>query len=263
MLRLYLTLLAMAAGTEPAGAEASAPGGLAPKDSATASWPSPQTGAPGWPSSTAPKAAARPARQTGSDRRLGKRAGKRRGRMIGWPVPEKDLLSNKPAPPSGNLHIRSLGYKTEAKVNIYNTDGSYNVEALAEISHVFKCRRSGLEHDIDTRLLTILSHIYDRFGGKRLDLLSGYRFQRRTTSHHFHGTAADIRIPGVDARRIRTFVHSLDTGGIGVGWYPRVGFIHVDVRPTPSYRWIDYSRSNPDARDRQPPPGFKRKQPES
>ncbi|HEX7508113.1 MAG TPA: DUF882 domain-containing protein, partial [Polyangia bacterium] len=104
---------------------------------------------------------------------------------------------------------------------------------------------------------------YDHFGGKRLELLSGYRFQRRTTSNHFHGAAADIRIAGVDPRRIRSYVESLDAGGMGVGWYPKVGFVHVDVRQPPSYRWIDYSRSNPDARDRQLPRGFRRKTPQS
>ncbi len=183
--------------------------------------------------------------------------------MIGWPVPEKELLTETPAQPSGHLRIYSLNYKEEADVNIYNEDGSFSVKALAEISHVFKCRRSGLEHDIDTRLITILSHVYDHFGGKRIELLSGYRFQRRTTSNHFRGAAADIRIPGIDPRKVRSYVETLDAGGMGVGWYPKVGFVHVDVRQPPSYRWIDYSRSNPDARDRLPPRGFKRKNPES
>jgi uncharacterized protein YcbK (DUF882 family) len=217
----------------------------------------------------APKLAtsAASARKALDHSRSGKCASKRRGnhagRMNGWPVPEKALLAERPAPPSGNLHIISLNYKDEAKVNIFNEDGSFNVQALAEINHIFKCRRSGLEHDIDTRLVTILSHVYDHFGGKRLELLSGYRFQRRTTSNHFHGSAADIRIPGIDPRKIRSYVETLDAGGMGVGWYPKVGFVHVDVRLPPSYRWIDYSRSNPDARDRQLPRGFKRKDPES
>jgi uncharacterized protein YcbK (DUF882 family) len=192
-----------------------------------------------------------------------KHHGKRSSKMLGWPVPEKELLPEPPAPPSGNLQIYSLNYKDEVKVNIYNEDGSFNVQALAEINHIFKCRRSGLEHEIDTRLVTILSHVYDHFGGKRLELLSGYRFQRRTTSNHFHGAAADIRIAGIDPRKIRVYVETLDAGGMGVGWYPKVGFVHVDVRQPPSYRWIDYSRSNPDARDRMLPRGFKRKDPES
>ena len=34
---------------------------------------------------------------------------------------------------------------------------------------------------------------------------------------------------------------SLDTGGMGLGIYPRAGFVHVDMRPEASYRWVDYS----------------------
>jgi uncharacterized protein YcbK (DUF882 family) len=242
MLRLLLMLLAMTVGAHAAGATESAPGSSASADRS--------------------KAAKAASGKKGS-KRVAKRRGKRRGKMIGWPVSEKALRAE-PAPrPSGKLRIYSINYKEEADVNIYNADGSFDVDALAEINHVFRCRRSGLEHDIDTRLVTILSHLYDHFDGKRIELLSGYRFQRRTTSNHFHGTAADIRIRGVDARKIRSFAESLDAGGMGVGWYPRVGFVHIDVRPLPSYRWIDYSRSNPDDRGRQPPRGFKRKAPES
>ncbi len=242
MLRLPLMLLAMTVGAQAAGAT---------------------EGAPGSSTSTSGTKSVKAASGEKGERRLVKHRGKRRGKMVGWPVSEKALRAE-PAPrPSGKLRIYSINYKDEVEVDIYNSDGSFDVNALAEINHVFKCRRSGLEHDIDTRLITILSQIYDHFGEKRLELLSGYRFQRRTTSNHFHGTAADIRIPGVDPRKLRSFAESLDAGGMGVGWYPRVGFVHIDVRPLPSYRWIDYSRSNPDARDRQLPRGFKRKAPES
>jgi uncharacterized protein YcbK (DUF882 family) len=242
MLRLPLMLLAMTVGAQAAGASESAPGSS---------------------SSTETSKSAKGSSGAKGERRLAKRRGKRIGKMIGWPVSEKALLAEPPPRPSGKLRIYSVNYKDEADVNIYNPDGSFDVHALAEINHIFKCRRSGLEHDIDTRLITILSHVYDHFGGKRIELLSGYRFQRRTTSNHFHGAAADIRIPGIDPRKIRSFAESLDAGGMGVGWYPRVQFVHIDVRPLPSYRWIDYSRSNPDARDRQLPRGFKRKDPES
>ena len=242
MLRLLLMLLAITGSAQAAGADEGAPGRAASTDSGEA---------------------AKPSSGAKSEKRLAMHRGKHKGRMLGWPVPEKALLAAPAPQPSGDLRIYSINYKDEADVNIFNADGSFDVKALAEINHIFKCRRSGLEHDIDTRLVTILSHIYDHFGGKRIELLSGYRFQRRTTSNHFHGTAADIRIPGVNPRKIRSYAESLDAGGMGVGWYPRVGFVHVDVRPPPSYRWIDYSRSNPDDRGRQLPRGFKRSDPES
>ncbi len=231
-------LLSVIVGAQPAGADEGTPGRLTPGGSFDHAVPCGRLKPP-------------------------KHGTKRIGKMVGWPVPERELLGEAPPRPSGNIHIHSLSYKDEARVNVYNPDGSYNVQALAEINHIFKCRRSGLEHDIDTRLVTVLSHVYDHFGGRRIELLSGYRFQRRTTSNHFHGAAADIRIPGVDPLKIRAFVSTLDAGGMGVGWYPRVGFVHVDVREPPSYRWIDRSRSNPDARDRQLPRGFKRRSPQT
>lgn len=251
MLRLTLTLLTVLVGAQAAGAETSAPG-----------WPSAKGSADSASSGRRSRVAS-PTKTAASTRKLARHVGKHKGSMTGWPVPDSQLLPEPPARPSGDIHIYSLSYKEEAKVNIYNSDGSFNIQALAEINHIFKCRRSGLEHDIDTRLVTILSHIYDHFGGRRIELLSGYRFQRRTTSNHFHGAAADIRIPGIDPSQIRAYAESLDAGGMGVGWYPRVGFVHVDVRQPPSYRWIDYSKSNPDARDRMLPRGFKRKDPES
>ena len=228
MLRLPLTLLAILAGAQTAGAE---PG--APTVAASVSMKAPRKASDG----------------AKSDKRVAKRRGKRVGKMIGWPVSEKALLAEAPPRPAGKLRIYSVNYKDEVDVQIYNPDGSFNVDALAEVKRVFKCRRTGMERDIDTRLVAILSHIYEHFGEKRIELLSGYRYQRRKTSNHYHGTAADLRIRGVDPRKIRTYAESLDSGGMGVGWYPRVDFVHVDVRPLPSYRWIDYSRSNPDARD--------------
>jgi uncharacterized protein YcbK (DUF882 family) len=240
MLRLSLMLLTLAVTAETAGAE---------------------EGAPGARVRTTDTARASPSTRLDRGRQARCRR-KRQPKIIGRVVPEARLRAEEPPKPSGNLRIYSLNYQEEVTVNIYNPDGSYNVQALAEISHIFKCRRTGLEHDIDTRLLTILSHVYDHFG-RRLELLSGYRFQRRTTSHHFHGAAADFRVSGVPANKVRDFVESLDAGGLGIGWYPKVNFVHVDIRPEPSYRWIDYSRSNPDARDKQPPRGFRRKNPES
>jgi len=187
----------------------------------------------------------------------------RRHGVLGWAIPDVELRSDPLPQPSGDIRIYSLNYKEELKTNIYNPDGSYSVEAAKEIAHVFRCKRTGEEHEIDPRLLTILSHVNDAFDGRPLELLSGYRFQRKTTSNHFHGTAADIRIAGVRPRDLRTFVQTLDAGGMGIGFYPRVGFVHVDVRPAPSFRWIDNARSNPDSGDKQPPRNWRRRKLES
>jgi uncharacterized protein YcbK (DUF882 family) len=180
-------------------------------------------------------------------------------KLLGAVVPDELLRPTPPPHPSGNLHLFVLATRESLKVNIYNEDGSYNIEALHGVSHLLRCKRTGAEKEIEPRLMTILSTIYDHFGEKRLEIVSGFRNQVRTTSYHFKASASDIRIAGIKPIKIRDYADSLDAGGMGVGLYPRSEFVHVDVRPLPSYRWIDYARSDPDAPDKRPPRGWKRK----
>jgi uncharacterized protein YcbK (DUF882 family) len=174
-------------------------------------------------------------------------------------VPEESLRQEPLARPSGRLHLVFPGVKDEVEVNIYNSDGSYNLDALEQASHVLRCRRTEDVKPIDPQLLMLLSHVEDHFGGKPLEVVSGYRNQRKKTSNHYKGTATDFRIAGVAPKKIREFAETLDGGGIGIGFYPRGGFVHLDVRPPPSYRWIDYSAPNSNAAEKRPPRGWKRK----
>jgi uncharacterized protein YcbK (DUF882 family) len=145
--------------------------------------------------------------------------------------------------PSGELKVYAVNFREQIKVDIYNSDGSFNQAALRELDRVFRCKRTGDAKQVDPRLYELLGMIYDHFGGRRLELVSGYRNQRRTTSFHYHATAADIRVDGVAPSAVHAFVATLDSGGMGIGMYPRAGFVHVDVRPPPSYRWVDNSRA--------------------
>jgi uncharacterized protein YcbK (DUF882 family) len=190
---------------------------------------------------------------------------KHAGRFVGHVVPE-DRLRTDPLPrPSGNLAMVSLNNPNEdpVKVNIYNTDGSYNVDALEKLNHILRCRRTDTETDMDPQLLTMLSHIYDHFGSKPLEIVSGYRNQRKQTSNHFKGRASDIRIAGVSPRKIEAFAETLDRGGMGIGIYPRSKFVHIDVRAPPSFRWTDWSPPGSNASEKRPPRGWKRKKLES
>lgn len=183
---------------------------------------------------------------------------RRHATASGHVVPEA-ALRDAPLPrPSGNLHLVFPGVKDEVEVNIYNADGSYNIDSLEQASHVLRCRRTDTEKPIDPQLLMLLSHVYDHFGGKPLEIVSGYRNQRKQTSNHFKGTASDIRIAGVPPKKIREFAESLDGGGMGIGIYPKGGFVHIDVRPPPSYRWIDYSPPGSNDAEKRPPRGWKR-----
>jgi uncharacterized protein YcbK (DUF882 family) len=142
--------------------------------------------------------------------------------------------------PSGKIELYAVNFGETLSVNLYNQDGSFNEDAVDQLNHFWRCKRTGTEKAIDPRLYEMLSRVYDHFG-KRIELVSGFRNQKRTSSFHFHGSASDIRIPGVNDKVLHKYVESLDTGGMGIGIYPRGGFIHVDIRPEPSFRWVDYS----------------------
>jgi uncharacterized protein YcbK (DUF882 family) len=187
------------------------------------------------------------------------------GRFIGHVVPENQLRSEPLPRPSGNLAMVSINNPNDdpVKVNIYNEDGSYSLDALDQLNHILRCRRTDVEKPMDPQLLTMLSHIYDHFGGKPLEIVSGFRNQRKQSSNHFKGRATDIRIAGISPKKIQAFAQTLDRGGMGIGIYPRSQFVHIDVRSPPSYRWIDYSPPNSNAAEKRPPRGWKRKKLES
>lgn len=161
--------------------------------------------------------------------------------VSGYQVPDGKLRSEPPPKPSGHLHLYAVNFKEELEVDLYDQDGQLNPESLQKLYHLWRCKRTGTEKPIDNHLFEILSMIQDHFDGKTIELVSGFRNQQHTTSFHFHGSASDIHIPGVSDKALRDYADSLDTGGMGVGIYPKAGFVHVDVRPEQSYRWTDYS----------------------
>jgi uncharacterized protein YcbK (DUF882 family) len=191
--------------------------------------------------------ARRPARYAGKARTVctGKGAKRKcrrvRGRFVGHGVAQSALRVAPLPRPSGDIHVYAQAMNEEVRVNIYNPDGSFNQDALARLDHAFRCRRTREEHAVDPRLYEVLSIIYDNYGGRRIELMSGFRFQRNEGSRHFHGSAMDIRVPGVSFKTLYAFAESLDLGGMGIGQYPRADFVHVDFRAPgePSYRWTD------------------------
>jgi hypothetical protein len=95
------------------------------------------------------------------------------------------------------------------------------------------------QHEVHPRLLDLAYRAMRHFGAAEVELISGFR-DGRTTSRHSHGRAMDIRLPGVDLRRLAEFFYR--QGFVGVGIYPRSRFVHVDVRAQ-SYFWVDHSRA--------------------
>ena len=159
----------------------------------------------------------------------------------------KSTLRTEPLPrPSGDIWLRADNLNAEVKLNIYKPDGTLDDASLAKLDELFRCRVTGEVRAVDPKLYEQLSRIHDHFGGKRIHLVSGFRFNERSSSRHHHAAAMDIRIPDVSIRDMYRYAESLDTGNMGIGIYPTSNFIHVDYRAPgePSYRWTDYSGPN-------------------
>jgi LysM repeat protein len=109
--------------------------------------------------------------------------------------------------------------------------------------------RTGTEHDIDPRLIRLLTEVSDKFGGRTLRVASGYREQSfARESKHKLGRACDFTVEGVPNEALRDYLLTRD--GVGVGYYPNSSFVHLDVRPTTT-TWTDFSK--PGERPRKQP----------
>lgn len=125
---------------------------------------------------------------------------------------------------------------------VYWKNGHYIGTAIEEINHFLRDRRTNETKQIDTNLLELLHAVSIRCKTQEpLHVLSAYRspetnaILRRKgkrasrTSYHKQGRAADIRLPGYRASTLRRIAIRLKRGG--VGYYPRRGFVHLDVGP--------------------------------
>jgi len=101
----------------------------------------------------------------------------------------------------------------------------------------------GESHPIEPRLLRQLAVVSDHFGGRVVQVISGFRPFRRGqhTAHSNHnvGHAIDFRIDGVRNRDLWDYCRTLPS--TGCGFYPRSVFVHMDVR-SESAVWVDWSR---------------------
>lgn len=87
-------------------------------------------------------------------------------------------------------------------------------------------------------LLARLQKVANRYPGKVIEIISGYRPDARDTSRHHHGSALDMRVAGITREKLRDFLRTFEE--TGVGYYPNSFFVHMDVRDTKGY-WVDRS----------------------
>lgn len=129
-------------------------------------------------------------------------------------------------------HAHSTRWKGKVLVN-----GKVQPAARTALSRLLGA--TGSAPPVPERLLALLAHVSDTFGGRPIRLVSGYRTSSYVKdSRHRHSSAIDFSIPGVPNSAVRDYL--LQLGNVGVGYYPNSTFVHLDVRARSAY-WVDYA----------------------
>lgn len=114
-------------------------------------------------------------------------------------------------------------------------DGGFDASAMELASLALADKRSHATHSIEPRLLDLMYGAVRHFRAPLVHVISGYR-EEQGGSRHAQGRAVDIVLPGVSDRQLAA--HLRKAGFVGVGIYPRSGFVHLDLRAH-SYFWTD------------------------
>ena len=126
--------------------------------------------------------------------------------------------------------------------------GRVRQEGLDTLKELLKRTDQDQPPPANPRLGLLLARISDRFGGRPIRIVSGYRPARgrtRESSRHVSGRATDIRVQGVPHRAVWEFCRRINHAGCG--FYPRSTFVHVDARLSRT-QWVDWSRPGQGAR---------------
>ncbi|MBS0272082.1 MAG: YcbK family protein [Proteobacteria bacterium] len=129
---------------------------------------------------------------------------------------------------------------------IYWREGYYDEKALARLAHLLRDRRNNKQHSFDGRLFDVLHRLQVSLGTQQpYEVICGYRSSAtNATLHkkskkvaknslHMQGKAIDLRLEHTPLKELCDAARALKAGG--VGYYPKSNFIHVDVRPKPTF----------------------------
>ena len=129
----------------------------------------------------------------------------------------------------------------------YFDNGLYVDGALDRINDLMRDHRAEERYPISVKLLDVLHELRAVVRTQEpFRLLSGYRSPETNArlrkhmsgvakrSYHMMGAAADVHLPDIDLKALHAQAIRLQAGG--VGYYPRSGFVHLDVGPVRAWR---------------------------
>ncbi|HEY5944486.1 MAG TPA: DUF882 domain-containing protein [Kofleriaceae bacterium] len=115
-------------------------------------------------------------------------------------------------------------------------DGKVSPTTADEIARLMRCAVSGRTRRIAAGTLALLADVAVRFPGREIEVVSAVRDEPDRTrdgikhSKHWDGHAIDLIVRDAKLTEVRDAMWK-NHRDIGVGWYPRGGFIHLDYRP--------------------------------
>ncbi len=148
----------------------------------------------------------------------------------------------------GIITLTRQGSGEQLTVRYRSRKGVYDQNGIDKISRIMRCSLTGKETAVSVKLVEILDAVEDRFGKRGLTVLSGYRTPKLNSrvpgaarrSLHMLGWAADIRIAGYSPAKVAAYARGIGAGG--VGYYPDIGFAHLDAG-YPKYWVVRRSRA--------------------
>jgi uncharacterized protein YcbK (DUF882 family) len=127
-------------------------------------------------------------------------------------------------------------------------DGRLGPDEARDLEHFLRCRRTGKHRTIDAGVLALLADVAAHWPDRSIQIVSGFRSPPYGVPHskHFKGHAIDLRIPGVRTTVLRDYVWG-NHHGVGVGYYKRENFVHMDSRPeTVDMAWTGSEEGGPE-----------------
>jgi uncharacterized protein YcbK (DUF882 family) len=156
--------------------------------------------------------------------------------LVAWP-----RTSSAYATRTRSLSLYAVNTGERLRVD-YCVDGRYESQGLRALDHLLRDFRTDEVYPIDPRVLDVLCDARDALGtDDTYHVVCGYRSAvtnemklregRGVARHSFHlsGKAIDVFLPTRQLGELRRAGLTLGAGG--VGYYPRAGFVHLDVGP--------------------------------
>ncbi|HYG87393.1 MAG TPA: DUF882 domain-containing protein [Azospirillum sp.] len=126
--------------------------------------------------------------------------------------------------------------------DVYWANGAYRPEALRKLNVLLRDYKAHQVCRQDPRLFDVLWQVHQMLeSSEPYQVLCGYRSRKTNAlarrrsrgvakeSYHTRGMAVDVVLPDRSLKGVMQQAMALQAGG--VGYYPRSGFVHMDVGP--------------------------------